>query len=92
MADPAPKHSTEDLSPSDPADIPEHISGYGTLTKQPPSSTGCATQEPFAIRQSGSIGQEILDQNDKIIAWTTNVWVAQVICKLLNEHEEFLDD
>jgi hypothetical protein len=57
---------------------------------QQPFSTGCATHEPFAIRQSGNIGQEILDQGGKIIAWTTDVWVAQVICKLLNEHEELL--
>jgi hypothetical protein len=26
----------------------------------------------------------------RLLAWTTNVWVAQVICKLLNEHEELL--
>ena len=39
------------------------------------------------MRQSGNIGQEILDQAGKIIAWTTDVWLAQVICKLLNDNE-----
>ena len=41
---------------------------------------------PFAIRSNGGIGQEILDTNGKVIAWTTNEWVAQVICKLLTEN------
>jgi hypothetical protein len=88
MASPAPTPSTEDWSPGVPADNQDSIFGSGTLPKQPPSSTGCATHEPFAIRLSGSIGQEIVNQDGKIIAWTTDVWVAQVICKLLNDHEE----
>ena len=88
LADPAPKHSPENLSPSVPADNQDSIFGSGMQRKRQPSSTGCAIH----VRQSGNIGQGILDQNDKIIAWTTNVWVAQVICKLLNTHEELLDD
>ena len=88
MADPAPTHSPEDLSPSGPADNQAPIIGCGTRIGRQPSSTGCATHEPFAIRLSGSIGQEIVNQDGKIIAWTTDVWVAQVICKLLNDHEE----
>jgi hypothetical protein len=91
-ADPAPTHSPENLSPSGPADIQAPTTGFGTPRKRQPSSTGCATHEPFAIRQSGNVGQEILDQNEKIIAWTTSLWVAQVICRLLNTHEELLDD
>jgi hypothetical protein len=75
------------MSPSVPADSPEHISGFGTLTKRPPCSTECAIHEPFSIRRSGNIGQEILDQNGKIIAWTTDAWIAQVICKLLKDNE-----
>ena len=60
--------------------------------RRPPSSTGCATHEPgpFVIRRSGNVGQEILDQDGKVIAWTTDEWVAQVIRKLLNENEELL--
>lgn len=90
MAGQAPKHSPRATSASGPAEIPEPFSGCGTQKKQPASSMGCATQGPFSIRQSGNIGQEILDQNGKIIAWTTDVWVAQVMCKLLTENEGLL--
>jgi hypothetical protein len=45
---------------------------------------------PFSIRQSGNVGQEILDQDGKIIAWTTDEWVAQVIRRLLTENEGLL--
>src|ERR1019366_7016058 len=46
--------------------------------------------DTFTIRQSGHIGQEILDQDGNIIAWMTDPWVAQVVCKLLTENEELL--
>src|SRR6516225_4793103 len=89
-AGPARKPSPGAMSASVPADSPVPISGSGTPKGRPPSSTGCATHGPFSIRATGNIGQEILDQDGKIIAWTTDEWVAQVICKLLNEHEELL--
>jgi hypothetical protein len=38
----------------------------------------------------GNVGQEIVDHDGRIIAWITDEWVAQVICKLLNENEELL--
>jgi hypothetical protein len=44
----------------------------------------------FAIRQSGNIGQEILDADGRIKCWTTDPWLAQVICKLLTENEGLL--
>ena len=44
----------------------------------------------FTVRQSGSIGQEILDQDGTVVAWTTDAWLAQVICKLLSDNEELL--
>ena len=44
----------------------------------------------FSVCHSGEVGQEILDQDGKIIAWTTDEWTAQVICKLLNENEELV--
>jgi hypothetical protein len=47
----------------------------------------CAT---FSVRRSGNVGQEILDQDGRIIAWTTDGWAAQVICRLLNENEALL--
>ena len=45
---------------------------------------------PLSIRQSGNIGQEILDADGRIICWTTDSWVARVIRKLLNENEGLL--
>ena len=44
----------------------------------------------FTVRQSGNIGQEILDQDGNTIAWLTDAWLAQVVCKLLNDNEELL--
>jgi hypothetical protein len=46
---------------------------------------------PYSVQVSGTIGQEIIDPDGKIIAWTTDVWVDQVIVKLLNENENLLD-
>jgi hypothetical protein len=36
------------------------------------------------------VGQEILDEDGRIMAWNTDEWTAQVICRLLNENEELL--
>jgi hypothetical protein len=47
----------------------------------------CAT---FSVRRSGNVGQEVLDQDGRIIAWTTDDWAARVICRLLNENEDLL--
>jgi hypothetical protein len=58
-----------------------------SLTGGLPPSTECAIHRPFSVRHSGNIGQEILDQDGKIIAWTTDPWIAQVICKLLTDNE-----
>ena len=46
--------------------------------------------EAFTVRASGNIGQVVLDTDGKIIAWTTDSWVAQVIAKLLTEYKEML--
>jgi hypothetical protein len=43
--------------------------------------------DSFSVRPSGNIGQEILDSNGKIVAWTTDAWMAQVIVKLLSDNE-----
>lgn len=45
---------------------------------------------PFTVDASGTIGQEIHDADGKTIAWTTNAWVAKVICMLMNENEHLL--
>jgi len=44
----------------------------------------------FSVHQSGNVGQEIIDDDGRIIAWTTDEWAALVICRLLNENEELL--
>ena len=42
------------------------------------------------IRKSGHIGQELLDADGRVIGWTTDPWVAQVIARLLTENEGLL--
>jgi hypothetical protein len=44
----------------------------------------------FSVLESGNVGQTILNCDGEVIAWTTDAWVALVICKLLNENEELL--
>ena len=41
----------------------------------------------FTIRRCGQMGQEIVDPDGRILAWTTNEWIAQVLCRLCNEQE-----
>lgn len=44
----------------------------------------------FSVHDSGGVGQSIVNCDGEIIAWTTDGWVAQVICRLLNENENLL--
>lgn len=44
----------------------------------------------YSVRPSGNIGQVVLDPDGKIIAWTTDSWIAQVIARLLSEKEQLL--
>ena len=44
----------------------------------------------FTILSNGSIGQTVIDADGNAIAWTTDVIVAQVICRMLNENEGLL--
>lgn len=46
--------------------------------------------EAFSVQPSGNIGQVVIDADGKIIAWTTDSWVAQVIAKLLSENQNLL--
>jgi len=34
----------------------------------------------FVVRQSGVIGQEVIGPDGDTIAWTTDEWIAHVIC------------
>lgn len=65
----------------------------GTLNEPPPSLMQWAIPErdsPFSIRSSGNVGQEIVDANGRVVAWTTGELVAAVICHLLNGNQELL--
>ena len=79
------KRSTKDTFHSGPVAIPELSTTFGTPRKRLPSSTGCAIQGPFTIRSNGSCGQELLDADGRIVAWTTVPWLGQFICDLLTE-------
>lgn len=90
---PADRHSLMDSSANGPAGASAPTTTFGTPKEPPPSSTRWATHEPdgpFSIRSSGNIGQEILDADGRIVGWTTNEWIGQVNCKLLNENQELL--
>lgn len=89
----ADRHLPMALSASGQAGASAPTITFGTPTGPPPSSTRWATPEldgPFMIRSSGNIGQEILDADGRVVAWTTDEWIGRVICRLLNEHEELL--
>jgi hypothetical protein len=95
-AGPAQKHSAKAMSLSDQVEELGRTTTFGTPKGQQPFWTECAIQVPpgvlgpYSIRQSGTIGQQILDPDGKIIAWTTNEWVAHVIVKLLSANEGLL--
>lgn len=55
-----------------------------------PDEEGPEILSAFSVISSGGVGREIVDPNGEVIAWTTDSWVAQVICKLLNENENLL--
>ena len=67
------------------------IPTYGAGWIAPPAEPGEAgAAGGFTVQQSGNIGQEIRGPDGKVIAWTTDSWVAQVIARLLGENEHLL--
>lgn len=44
--------------------------------------------DPYSVRQSGTIGHEILDQDGVVVAWTTDPVMAALIATLLTESQE----
>lgn len=63
------------------------ITTFGTEKRSANSSTGWNTPEQpddFSVRSSGNIGQEILDRDGRVLAWTTDAVLAQRIVRLLN--------
>jgi hypothetical protein len=71
----------------------DDILGGGPGAVEDVGREGAGDPQPVAtfwVRQSGNVGQEVLDQDGRVIAWATDDWAAQVICKLLNENEGLL--
>ena len=75
----------ENTSRSGQAVIPEPSFTSGTPSERPTFSTACAIHGPFMVRSSGNIGQELLDADGRIIAWTTMPWLGELICALLTD-------
>ena len=81
-----PKRSAMGASHNDPARNLGHSSTSGSEQERHYCSMPCSTQGPFLIRSNRSIGQVILDADGRTVAWTTDLFVTQVICGLMNEH------
>ncbi len=45
---------------------------------------------PFVVQSSGDVGQTIVDANDRVVCWTTDWWIAEVIATMLTEHASWL--
>ena len=66
---------------------PFTVSTYGTGTRPASNSMAWATPEQmsdFSVRFSGNIGQEVLDADGKVVAWTTDAVLAHQIARMLN--------
>ena len=79
--------STRATSANDQARSRERTFTSGTGTRRASNSTGWATHEQmsdFSVRESGNIGQEVLDADGKVVAWTTDAVLAHQIARMLN--------
>ena len=78
-------------SANDQARSRERTFTSGTGTRRASNSMAWATPEQtkqFSVRESGNIGQEIVDESTGlIVAWTTSPELAHRIVRLLNEDE-----
>ncbi len=43
---------------------------------------------PYQVRESGNVGQEIVNEDGNIVCWTTDPVVAALIAKLLTLHRK----
>jgi hypothetical protein len=77
-----PRPLNSDTRLNDQAAIPEPTFGSGIERGPWPCwKSGCL--DSFTYRSSGTIGQEILNAEGIVIAWTTDAWLAHVIVTLL---------
>ena len=81
------KPSAKNSSFNDPAANQEPFTTSGSENGLSSCSTAWDTQEhlEFTVRQSGSLGQEILDAEGQVVAWTLDEILAIRICRLLNQ-------
>ena len=73
-------HSMKATFVNDQARSRERTFTSGTGTRRASNSTGWATHE----QMSGNIGQEVLDADGKVVAWTTDAVLAHQIARMLN--------
>ena len=85
-----PKPSTKSTSHSGQARSLGHSFTSGTKNGRRRCSMGCSIRGPFVIQTNGGIGQTVTDADGNAVAWTTEPWVAQVICRVMNENEGLL--
>lgn len=78
------------MSVSGQAEGSAHTSTFGMNPRLSKSSTD-GSSKSFWYRSSGNIGQEILEGDGVVVAWTTDLELAQRSCKLLNESEGLLN-
>ena len=81
------ERSMRATSANDQARSRERTFTYGTGTRPASNSTGWATHEQtyqFSVRESGNVGQEVLDADGKVVAWTTDAVLAHQIARMLN--------
>ena len=81
------ERSMRATSASGPARSRERTFTSGTGTRPASNSTGWATHEQtyqFSVRESGNVGQEVLDADGKVVAWTTDAVLAHQIARMLN--------
>lgn len=98
MADQAEMPSTTEWSSKNRAHSQTPFSGAGTPRGHAMCLTKCVTKGrspmkqsdvlgPFTSRSSGNVGQEILDGDGVVVAWTTDGGMADLICRLLTDHD-----
>lgn len=46
------------------------------------------TVEPYSVRTSGFVGQELIGPDGTVVAWTLDPVLAALIAKLLTESQE----